>query len=475
VASRHPYQQIFAQLAIYAPEIFSIFELGRRLREQELETMAALQKSLLQPRDELSKHAHELPRGEAAITIDTMRDWREINHILKRYYLLPETIFDQHLLRREFLVRQPKQQSQQQSWEQYFASENSLDEVKARRRKSTYLLIDTSGTTAAHHRLLCAKAIAMEYILRQQREAGNLYLRFFNHSQSDLFSSRQGQQQAQFWSRLLEPRQPFGGTNLHAALEVAGKDVENHEIDGKTDVLILSDGLTTIDSLQIHERNPDLRYHFVIIGNDKPDLTASEWADLEAHHWQRQYSPAALQALPSEQQKRQRSQHRQKFMQNKHKQLSDFYARQEAELIKLAELSRGTYLQIADLPADILSLENIQSSLATEMRAAIAEYDAAMPVGKKEKWLEKALSLQNILNQWRQGKEPKTAADLQQSSSRLRNFIQADAEISEILKYARITLRREVNGTDEEVSMADLFRLVFVRLRSYFMRHKQSR
>lgn len=473
------YQRIFNQLEIFAPEIYEIFQIGRVLEGKSISQFSALnelissttkktlpidQKNSERQKQQLSQDWH----------VDVMRRLEEFPRILKKQFLLPDAAFDQKLISKELLVRQPETEEEFLDWDSYFEEQNQLNEQKRLMRQSTYLLVDVSGTTASHYRLLLEKAICLRFIESNRRDKGSVFLRFFNHDVSRLISSINGQKPHLFWSELLRPIAPFGGTNLQFALQNAVEDIRLESFDSDTEILVLTDGLAKIDRHALLKKGDGIKINFVIIGNDTPNLNDSEMRELfeeKVKSWQSKWE----EKLEKEEYQKNLKGLESKFWANRFIEQKKYYDKIRDDLKKVSIETDGLFIQIPDLAGDFFTSDKILASLKEELDALTKRLNKELSVTEKEKLLERVISLQNYINSFSAkmlANKQNVKKEFQMITGRLRNLIDRDEELLEILKYARLKVRMTSQGKVEDISLAELFKILFFKMKSYFYRHR---
>ena len=473
------YQRIFDQLEIYAPEIYEIFQISRILEEKEISDYQSLM-----PLFEQTAEPENLPddnlveprknSSEQEWHVDVMRKLQDFPKILKKEFMLPDEIFDQKLISKELLVRQPDVVEEFTSWDKYFERENRLDKEKKEKRQSTYILLDVSGTTASHNRLLLEKAIAMQFIISNHRDKGTIYLRLFNHDVSGLIISTNGEKTKHFWSELFRPFAPFGGTNLQRGLETAFNDIAYHSIDPNSEILVLTDGLTVIDTEKLMQMSEGTKINFVIIGDDRLDLTEIELREIYdksmirwKKKWEKKLEKKEFEAHLEQMEK--------KFWANRYDEQDKYYRNIIANLEKLSEETGGIFLQIPDLPKTVLASPELIKSLREELKNINFRLNEDIPVSEKENILERLISLKNYINSIVQSfpsMNPEYKESLDIISEGIKNQIVRDEELLEMLQYIKIKVKFGSAQADREISMAELFKILFVKLRTYFLRYR---
>lgn len=473
------YQRIFNQLEIFAPEIYEIFQIGRVLEGKSVNQFKALDEILSStikktlPADQKDSE-HQKQQLSQDWHVDVMRRLEEFPRILKKQFLLPDAAFDQKLISKELLVRQPETEEEFLDWDSYFEEQNQLNEQKRLMRQSTYLLVDVSGTTANHYRLLLEKAICLRFIESNRRDKGSVFLRFFNHDVSRLVSSINGQKSRLFWSELLRPIAPFGGTNLQLALQNAVDDIRIESFDNDTEILVLTDGLAKIDHHDILKKCDGIKINFVIIGNDTPDLNDSEMRELfeeNVKSWQSKWGKK----LEKEEYQKNLKGLESKFWANRFAEQKKYYDKFRDDLMKIATETGGLFIQIPDLTDDFFTSDKIIASLKEELDGLTIRMNKDLSVTEKEKLLERVISLQNYINSFSAkmlANKQNIKKEFRILTGRLRNLVEKDEELLEILKYARLKVRMTSQGTIEDISLADLFKILFFKMKSYFYRHR---
>jgi hypothetical protein len=467
------YDAIFAELTTRSPELYRIFHIGRKLNADDDPLVPELD-ALLQPETrqrDTEKTATKSIETDLEWHVDVMQKYTDVYKSLKKQFLYPDAIFDQKLIGRELLVRQPDVAEETISWQQHLDESNSDNAIKRKRRQSTYLLIDTSGTTAAHHRLLLEKAIALNFIQNNGRENGKVWLRFFNHDVSRLFTSEELATSKMLWEKLFYPLAPFGATNINNALQTALTDIRNEALTDRVELLVLTDGLALLDNAQL-DIPPSLKIHFVVIGNDRPKLTDAEHDDYiesKLKRWQKQWQPKLSQGeYAAHYEKMQRD-----LAAKGDNLLEEYYDEMRLSLRALATQTGGQFIEVDDISDDFFCTDELFKDLADEMDAAMMAYKAEAPFTEKETLLEKIISLQNYINKLQRDRKSLKRAQknhLKQFSTQVRQLLENDDEMMEILRNGRISVQLTGNGSPRQMSLLDIFKLLFLKARTYFFR-----
>ncbi len=121
-----------------------------------------------------------------------------------------------------------------------------------------------------------------------------------------------------------------------------------------------------------------------------------------------------------------------------------------------------------------MSSPEIIKTLQDELEKSNKLLNEDIPVNQKENILEQLLSLKNYINSMIRGNQKLFDAfrcSLDTISDGLKDLIRRDPELLEIMKYAKMKVRFRSARQDTELTMANLFKILFIKLRSYFLQY----
>ena len=141
--------------------------------------------------------------------------------------------------------------------------------------------------------MLLEKAIIFSFIENNQRENGEIFFRCFNQHFSDLIISRNPIEYKILLNNYLLPAIADGQTNIEKALLQAVADIKENTIDTNyTEILLVTDGLSSINKIKIIEALETIKVHVIIIGNTQVHLSESEIQEI--YKQQQQFEMALL-------------------------------------------------------------------------------------------------------------------------------------------------------------------------------------
>ena len=186
-----------------------------------------------------------------------MRNIDDLLKIRKQDWALPEEVFDVKLMKKNFLIEQPTK--------------------KVSRTQLIYVLADASGSMSdmgVGIREGFMKAILVSLGRNAIESRAILYFRFFNSLSSPLYKLQKRSEWFHFMNQVLDKRMT-GGTDINVALHDAARDIEETNfVDGRTEIVLITDGTEFIDPDEIHEKIK-VPIHAVLLEMSNDNVIAS--------------------------------------------------------------------------------------------------------------------------------------------------------------------------------------------------------
>lgn len=254
----------------YLPDDFTaVFEIARVLEDTASSLFEALSPVLTVAR---SVPPETLPsrewRPNRNVTVGDeyetalLRSVSDVRRILPHQFLLPDDVFLRRLAQRSLWINVPR--TPQIRGFGSSATEYAPNNFK----QKVYVLLDTSTSMSAHHRIQMAKAVVYVFLKRNLRELGHVYFRTFDvdigplHVATDDRSLRRLMQSAMRLGRL------GNGTVMERAILQAGDDIRAQAALSGAEILLITDGACHLDVSRVRAAlGETIRINTIKIGN----------------------------------------------------------------------------------------------------------------------------------------------------------------------------------------------------------------
>lgn len=479
------YERLFEKVRYYNPEIYKIFDIARLMLDDKFGRFSSLD-FLIKEVPKVKKMRNEIADiietqttadSEDVDVIDNMRSLKEIPSILKKQFMLPDEIFDQKLIFRDLLVKRKIQNEIRYSLDSFVEDRNKMSMEKFLRRQRSYILMDISGSTKKKNRLLLEKAIILNYLENNQKEKGEIFFRAFNHDLGPLYRTAQQSDYKYILNMAILPQKSSGQTNIEKALLQAIDDVKEFSIDEKAEILLLTDGLSFVDATKILEKSDSIKIHIILIGKDPLLLSVKELSELfqDKHKFEMEYlkrsnfsdnADKKLQAFESLHKDEKRK---------IQKDIQDSFQRNFEEI---AEKSGGKFIEVDDLDQSEMNhdlmLKNIRSEMA-HLQELLKNRNLS-PL-ERDRLLEQYLSLKNYLNNYYDNEKltKSEKEEIDTIRNEMRDYVKENDDLLEMLKSSKLKFKMTVSDAGKmlDVSMVDLFKIIFYKLRTIVFKHKE--
>jgi Mg-chelatase subunit ChlD len=467
-----PFKKLFSSILRINPETQKLQDICRILLERDLDCNASLIDLAFHSDNSnqvLNKPVHKVQterKGSHEIdetSIGTMVDITEFPKIIKKEFLLPDSVFDRRLTRRELMVTKKQYRETRRSWDQVFQEENNLTPQKVAARQKTYLLMDVSASTEQHHRLMIEKAIAIAYLESNNKHHGEIYFRAFNQDPGPLINCKTPKEYRQLINLHIMTARPLGQTNLQKALDTALEDLALQTIQERAEILVLTDGLSQINVETILSKKIPCKIHIILIGGDQPHLNNR---DLRERF--NQMHQGHLQQIKESQDPQEQTKIKQ--------QLDDLFERKKEQikvsvidelknnLRQLAQKTEGLFIHIPDLPEALTCHENQAQAITTRVDVIEKLLQNTETTGlEKEQLLDELLALRAYLDELRErSPDALTKEAFKKLQERMGHITISSNELRAMLDHLRVTCRwRSQGGGSHKLGLIDSLRLAY--------------
>lgn len=257
------------------PEFTAVFEIARILEDEDSPLRQTLEPALRMPtlesasnRDLIDVFQRDIPTGEE-YEADFIRNRRDVQRIYSWQFLLPDSLFDQRLAKRELMLpiaKSPVILPVQDAGESFSFSSN---------KQKVFILFDTSNSMRASHRIHLAKAILFYFLERNKEEMGFVSLRTFDDKVGDMSTAIDTDSYKALVRNIVRITDLGMGTVMQKAILQAIDDIAIHENLSGAEILIITDGAVTLDENLIRSRlDGNTKIHTIKIGHTQ--IYASE-------------------------------------------------------------------------------------------------------------------------------------------------------------------------------------------------------
>jgi hypothetical protein len=257
------------------PEFTAVFEIARILEDEDSPLRQTLEPALRMPtldpvssRDEIDIFQRDIPTGEE-YEADFIRNRRDVQRIYSWQFLLPDSLFDQRLAKRELMLpiaKSPVILPVQDAGDSFSFSSN---------KQKVFILFDTSNSMRAHHRIHFAKAILFYFLERNKEEMGFVSLRTFDDKVGEMSTAVDTDSYKALVRNIVRITDLGMGTVMQKAILQAIDDIAIHDNLSGAEILIITDGAVTLDEDLIRSRlDGNTKIHTIKIGHTQ--IYASE-------------------------------------------------------------------------------------------------------------------------------------------------------------------------------------------------------
>ncbi len=193
-----------------------------------------------------------------------IQSYRDVVRIYPHQFLLPDDVFYQKLAERSLWMPVPREPHN------FRYQTESDDFAPDSRKQKVYLLLDTSTSMIAHHRIHLAKAIAYVFLRQNMRELGETFFRTFDAIIGDLFRAHDGKSFEKLISSVMHIDSLGNGTAMAKAIQTAVEDIRSHDEMSEAEILVITDGAVHLEKEKINALlGNTIRLNTIRIGHEE--------------------------------------------------------------------------------------------------------------------------------------------------------------------------------------------------------------
>lgn len=419
---------------------------------------------------------------------DLIRSVTEVRYIYPAQHLLPEMVFLRRLAERSLWM--PRARSPRNFRYQTESDRFAPDD----RKQKVYILFDTSSSMRQNYRIHLAKAIVYLFLQQNQRELGTIFFRTFDLTVGELRTARDVPSYDRLISDVMHINAIGNGTVLQKALQTAIDDISHESQLSQSQILVVTDGVAHIDLERLKEQMGDhITVNTVKIGNARMHVDAKVIEDqvfqssnddaVRLRELMKQKRDIELQSSTASGHLRQEALRSQlgllqRQIDNLTERLGAFVS--EHYGLEIQNLS-AVYVNVDDIaPEEMFSLPEDKvaelEDLAESLLEALREEHQVEDI-KRAAVLYDHLILLMKYNKIDASRFEKAAKELERTLDAILNKPTGSTEDLSISDLERMQLRNmlDVGSFKQKLSLAVLIRLLFLKLKRWWLARKQHR
>ncbi len=211
--------------------------------------------------------------------IDTFRYIHEMRKTLPRELALEEGVFDMKLFTKTLLV-QRYYETEADQFKPITTSKDPRGRDAKRFEQKFFILLDRSKSMEARMRTFYSKCLVAEFLRRKMNSKAKLFFRAFDSKPGPLYKIEKREDFPALIEEVLLTTTGGHSTNLRDAVLQAASDIRYDKEMLKSEILVVTDGISQIDKNELKLKLGDIRLNVLKIGGDLPIL---DYFELEAH------------------------------------------------------------------------------------------------------------------------------------------------------------------------------------------------
>jgi len=412
-----------------------------------------------------------------------MRSQNDITRIFPHQYLLPDEVFMRRLAQRTLWINLPRTPVIIP-----FGS-NATEYSPNNFKQKVYILLDTSTSMGAHHRLQMAKAVTYVFLKRNLQELGHIYLRTFDVDLGPLCTATDEASLRRLIRNTMRISHMGNGTAMERAILQAADDIRASASLSGAEILVITDGACHLDVEKIREAcGESIRINAIKIGN--AEIYADEKTLRDLVHKKDNADSRTLVKM-EEEVRRARFDLDHNHSEAERRRLQGHIAAIERRIAEFAthaiqragqyygreiELLACVFVQVDDIEADALFI--LDQTEIDELRELLREVEADLNEGiDADTMREAALLYEHVQMLLRETDDPEMTRQLRELEQRLAQMLKSVMENSGTLQGAlekmgrndlrdlQMMLRMKGDGTSIIRVLLALLRRAVARLR----------
>jgi len=273
---------------ILPPQFLILFEIARNLFTDKTSADA------LNAIEEISKdEVVYIPEREKSISvnriehlvplsdkmeIETYRNIIDLKRALPRELAHDDEIFNAKLFTRTLMV-QKHYESESDHFKPVSTIKNESGRDANRFEQIFYILLDTSRSMDMHMRAFYSKCIVAEFLRRKLNSNARLFFRTFDTQTGELHKIEKKEDYPHLVEKVLFTTTGGVSTNLQKAVYQAIDDIKYTKDMANAEILVVTDGVSRIDPVEMTDRLGSVKLHILKIGDEMPE---PDFYDLKA-------------------------------------------------------------------------------------------------------------------------------------------------------------------------------------------------
>ncbi len=267
--------------ATLPPNFFILFEIAKNILtdETKLESISAVDELskedevYVPERDEtieVNRTEHAVPIGNN-MEIESFKKIYELKRLIPRELAQDDLYFDMKFFTRELQVQKFKDSS----GDKFTPISSSMDSESREANvfeQKFYILFDRSRSMEKNMRNYYSKFIVAEILRKKKGSRAKLYFRSFDSEVGSLYTIEKPDDFVELLERIMSTDTGGTGTDFQLAISKAVDDIRFESDQMKTDILLVTDGISKIDKDFLKNKLGDIKLNILKIGDEYPDL-----------------------------------------------------------------------------------------------------------------------------------------------------------------------------------------------------------
>ncbi len=284
------------------PQFFVLFQIARVIFSEEKTTEAYEAIETISKDEPIFKpdrsESIQVNRMEKVVPvsdrmeIETFRTIQDLKKALPRELAQDEEVFAAKLFTKTLMV-QKFFESEADSFKPISTSRDKKGKEANRFEQKFYILLDRSKSMEMKMRSFYGKCLVAEFLRRKIRSRARLYYRPFDSKPGNLSRIEKKEDFPGLIERILLTATGGTSTNIQAAVFQAISDIRYDKEMTKSEILVVTDGISKIDRDELRVKLGDIRLNILKIGSDVPE---PDFYDIEAYfkHEKIPYDPNTM-------------------------------------------------------------------------------------------------------------------------------------------------------------------------------------
>ena len=265
---------------ILPPEFMLLFEIARALFTEStsadalnaIEEISSDNSVFIPDREKsiaLNRVEKHVPLGNK-MEIETFKKMTDLKRALPRELAHDDGVFNARLFTRTLLV-QRFYESEADTYKPVSTIKNESGREANRFEQIFYILLDTSRSMDMHMRSFYSKCIVAEFLRRKRDSGAKLFFRTFDSEVGKMYKVEKREDFPFLIEHVLLSTTGGVSTNLQKAVFRAVDDINFTKDMLNSEILVVTDGISKIDSDEMAQKLGNIKLHVLKIGDEVPE------------------------------------------------------------------------------------------------------------------------------------------------------------------------------------------------------------